>query len=452
MSDEQNWPSPQDLYLKPYPSPETRRASPLVLTADAARLNTLSEYLDPDLPDEVLRRTMPELMQASRGFDPVTVRTEIRSLTGFDASRIVPYPYRPLDVRCSYRDQAFRPLFSRFSRELIAQSAIPNNRFLIVGTQRERRGQGPPLYVSNHLCDGRLLHGPTRHFPSLIRVFPDRESSPPGQETLFDLKAFHRCPCKTNLSVEGTTFLKHMGFKRADNDARGIEALQAHLIAIGYAPAWLAERERSGSGELRFPLPDNRRTFIESANLGRQLIELLDPSSEISGVTTGVVWPEMAVIACLKEHEEQTVTHALTAGWGSARQSSGHIVVRDYNETELAALEEGARALGLKPVTALNLLGDTTVDVYLNETAWWTNIPGRVWHYRIGGHPVFQTWLRGRAFELIGRELRPEELREATLLVRRLAALLLKQPFLNRSYKAVKKSALPWHSLQSDLA
>jgi type ISP restriction-modification system protein len=35
-------------------------------------------------------------------------------------------------------------------------------------------------------------------------------------------------------------------------------------------------------------------------------------------------------------------------------------------------------------------LGNTTYDVYLNDVAYWRNIPEKVWDYTIGGYPVIK--------------------------------------------------------------
>ena len=37
-------------------------------------------------------------------------------------------------------------------------------------------------------------------------------------------------------------------------------------------------------------------------------------------------------------------------------------------------------------------LGETTFDVYLNEEAFWRNIPSAVWDYRLGGYQVLKKW------------------------------------------------------------
>jgi hypothetical protein len=121
----------------------------------------------------------------------------------------------------------------------------------------------------------------------------------------------------------------------------------------------------------------------------------------------------------------------------------GKVITRDYTPEELTAIREGARAMGLTPEQALEHLGATTFDIYLNEVAYWRNIPARVWGYYIGGYQVIK-WLSYREKPLLGRALNPEEVREVTGIARRLAAIVLMEPALNLNYQAVNESCYPW--------
>lgn len=53
-------------------------------------------------------------------------------------------------------------------------------------------------------------------------------------------------------------------------------------------------------------------------------------------------------------------------------------------------------AHALSSEQALEQLGETTYDIYLNEVAYWRNIPARVWGYYIGGYQVIKKWLSYR--------------------------------------------------------
>jgi len=80
--------------------------------------------------------------------------------------------------------------------------------------------------------------------------------------------------------------------------------------------------------------------------------------------------------------------------------------------------------------------GPQTLDVYLNETAFWKNIPPTVWNFHIGGYQVIKKWLSYREHRLLGRALHLEEIREVTHTARRLAALVLLQTDLDANYHA----------------
>jgi hypothetical protein len=92
------------------------------------------------------------------------------------------------------------------------------------------------------------------------------------------------------------------------------------------------------------------------------------------------------------------------------------------------------------------LLGADTRDIYLNDIAYWQNIPARVWDYTIGGYQVIKKWLSYREAPLLGRTLKPDEVREVTNMARRIAAILLLEPALNANYEVVKANTYNWPS------
>lgn len=119
----------------------------------------------------------------------------------------------------------------------------------------------------------------------------------------------------------------------------------------------------------------------------------------------------------------------------------GRIISRDYTPDEMAAIEAGAGAQGLTSKQALACLGHTTNDVFLNETAYWGNVPENVWGYTVGGYEVIKKWLPYREASLLARPLTKEEVREVTEIARRIAAILLLAPALDANYKACRESA-----------
>ena len=125
--------------------------------------------------------------------------------------------------------------------------------------------------------------------------------------------------------------------------------------------------------------------LAESAALGRELARLLDPDKPVPGITTGTLRPEAAAIAVPSTTGGRNMAGedlAVTAGWGhfgtgdAVMPGQGQVVERTYTPDECAALG-----------TALPVLGDTAHDIYLNDRAYWRNVPGPVWNYKIGGLP-----------------------------------------------------------------
>lgn len=140
----------------------------------------------------------------------------------------------------------------------------------------------------------------------------------------------------------------------------------------------------------------------------------------------------------------------MMAGWGYASTGGivmggvGRVTRRPYSEDERRAIAEGAAAKGLMLEQAFERLGETTLDVYLNDVAYWRNVPAKVWEYRIGGYQVMKKWLSYRERGVLGRDLTVEEAREVTNMARRIAAILLLEPKLDANYRSVKAATYAW--------
>lgn len=199
----------------------------------------------------------------------------------------------------------------------------------------------------------------------------------------------------------------------------------------------------------RIPLPDSLEALLTSAELGREIAGLLDTERPVTGVTQGAIRPELTVIGLVSRAgggglNPDAGDLDVTVGWGRSGKGGitmpgrGKLIERDYTGIERAAIEDGAAASGLSPDEAFALLGETTYDVYLNDRAYWRNVPARVWAYTIGGYQVMKKWLSYRETALLGRSLHAKEAREVTDMVRRIAAILLLEPRLDANYRTVK--------------
>jgi hypothetical protein len=83
-------------------------------------------------------------------------------------------------------------------------------------------------------------------------------------------------------------------------------------------------------------------------------------------------------------------------------------------------------------------LGVTTRDIYLNNIAYWCDVPSSIWEYTIGSYQVIKKWLSYREHALLGRTVTTDEAREVTYMARRIAAIVLLCPALDANYLAVK--------------
>ena len=109
----------------------------------------------------------------------------------------------------------------------------------------------------------------------------------------------------------------------------------------------------------------------------------------------------------------------VTAGWGhfgagqAVMPGQGRVVERPYTAQERQAMGD-----------AVSTLGDTTFDIYLNDRAYWRNVPASVWGYKLGGYQVLKKWLSYRERKVLRRSLLPEEVQHVAEVGRRVAAIL----------------------------
>jgi serine/threonine protein kinase len=258
---------------------------------------------------------------------------------------------------------------------------------------------------------------------------------------------------KANLSSTTSAYLNALDIE-PETDVETAALVWTHALAIGNAPLYLAENTDGIRADWpRIPLPMTKNALPYSAELGRRIAALLDTEQGVNGVTTGAIAAPLKSIAiistasggALNPNEDLKVT----AGWGFRQKSSvmpgkGNVIERDYSPDERKAIEHGAQLLGVTDEAVLAHLGERTCDVYLNDVAYWKNIPARVWDYTIGGYQVIKKWLSYRELELLDRPLTPDEAREVMNMARRIAAIVLLEPALDANYQAVKSSTYSW--------
>ncbi|MDE2931506.1 MAG: N-6 DNA methylase [Chloroflexota bacterium] len=416
------WPALPDLFPTSYPGVKTSRDSFLV-DMDLDRLQArVADYFAAELSHEEIARRYPGVMQSTARYNARAVRSALLDRGGPIESGFMRYTYRPFDTRWLYWESETKLLDEK--REKYKPHVFKGNVWLEAREREAREGFSRGTLTYN-LADN-FGNGLSSFFPAWTRDI--------GLGA--DASTVKRIP---NLSPAAQRYLDRLGL--------GVEDLFYHALDVLHDPAYRA----ANAGALRMewpriPLPgwpelasadesvipvktgihpasDAAQALAASAARGRTLAHLLDSDIPVPGVTTGTLRPEIAAIAVPATTDDRNMTaddFALTAGWGhfgsgeAVMPGQGKAIERAYTPAEREALGD-----------TIAMLGATTYDIYLNDRAYWRNVPAHVWHYKLGGYQVLKKWLSYRELPVLGRSLKPDEVQHFTDTARRIGAMLL---------------------------
>ncbi len=372
------WPSLPELFLVSFPGVKTSRDSLLIDIS----LDRLKARVKDYFSSTAVERSEPD----EKGF--------------------IPYAYRPFDTRWLYWE-ASGGLLDR-PRPDYKQHVFHENIWL-EARQREAQEDFTRGTFCRQLADN-FGNGLSTFFPVWLRE----------EGLALDGGGEQRRP---NLSDAAQRYLDRLGL--------GVEDLFHHALTVLHDPFY----RKANAGALRMewpriPLPGwpdgdapgAAEELAASAARGRELAALLDSETPVAGVTTGALRREMTAIAVPTTTDGGNMTaddFSLTVGWGHFGQGEavmpgqGRVVEREYTSQEHAALGEAAQTLGA-----------TTFDVYLNDRAYWRNVPTDVWGYKLGGYQVLKKWLSYRDHNVLGRSIKPDEVQHFTDTARRIATIL----------------------------
>ena len=403
-----DWPALPELFPAWYQGSETGRDSFLIDT-DLNRLRArLTDYFNAALSHDEIARRYPVVMKDTARFDARAVRDRLLKRGGPNAAGFVRHAYRPFDDRWLYWEEETKLLREKSPR--YPEHVFDENLWLSAAQHLRRGAEEPQACFTNNLASRHLIERGTSMFPAWLREEGLGYDTGPAR--------------RANLAPSAERYLDRLGL--------GVEDLFHHVLATLHDPAYRA----ANAGALRMewpriPLPGwpdsdaagAADALARSAAHGRKLAALLDPETPIPGVTRPPLSPEVATIAVPSTVGGAYMAEddfAVTEGWGHLGRGAavmpgrGRIVGRAYRAEERAALAE-----------YVTPLGETTFDVYLNEDAFWRNVPSAVWDYRLGGYQVLKKWLSYREHKVLGRRLRAEEIQHFTDTARRIGALLL---------------------------
>lgn len=405
--------------------------------------NRMQKYFDPAITWEELEALGSNLTNNTSDYKAKEVRPKVLEREQYQNNRISRYAIRPFENRWCYWS-GVSPLWNRARPELRAQ-CWKGNKFLVTRLKTEKQAKGSPFYFSSTLVDYQAIARNVSVIPLQLRYAPQKNENQTEEQLEID-GVIDSLPVKetANLSQTARAYLAQLKITDPDRDPETASILWMHSLAIGYSPAYLAENADGIRQDWpRIPLPDNRETLLASAQLGHQIAALLDTETPTPGVTSGKIRPEFRAVAVVWSvgggNLNPDTEFAVTARWGYSGKNGitmpgkGKIPQRPYSLEERNAMGE-----------ATGQLGEDTRDVYLNDVAYWQNIPARVWDYTIGGYQVIKKWLSYREQDLLGRPLKAPEVQEVTNMARRIGAILLLEPELDANYEAVKRSPYQW--------
>ena len=339
-----DWPALPDLFPLSFPGVKTSRDGFLVDT-DLDRLRArLGDYFDTDLSHEEIARRYPGVMKTTARFDARKVRNALLARGGPDEVGFVRLAYRPFDTRWLYWEAETKLLDEKRADY---KPHVSERNVWLVAQQKPRREWSPPQVISHIGCLDLMDRGAT-----CIPVCHRDDGLGIGGN------GAQRGP---NLSGAAQRYLDRLGL--------GVQDLFHHILATLHDPAY----REANAGALRMewpriPLPgwpDGKaegaaEALAKSAALGRELAGLLDPDTQVPGVTQGTVRTEIATVAVPATIDGRNMTDddfALTAGWGhfgsgdAVMPGQGRVVERVCTSFERAALGDAAATLGEAPST-----------------------------------------------------------------------------------------------------
>ena len=234
----------------------------------------------------------------------------------------------------------------------------------LAAVQQNRKEFDSALYNSGLACRHIIERG--------VNVFPLLLREETNGHTLFGDNAGRKChQFGDHCAIISDGALDYL------NLHGGIESVADfffHAISIMHSPSYAVENGDALRQDWpRIRLSSAAEQLRISGTLGKKLSALLDPESPVLGVTTGKRPPEIKSIALMTNLNGGQLAEsdlAVAARWGVSGQGGacmpgpGKAVERAYTPDECAALGDG-----------LAHLGEKTFDVYLNDRAYWQNVP-----------------------------------------------------------------------------
>ena len=412
----EDWPGLDELFPYRYQGVNPARGleGSLVDTDGQALADRMRDYFS-DLSFEILRERHPVLVTKRARYSPNEVRDYLQKHSSFDPERLVPYLLFPMDHRFVYYETEAKLLTERSPK---LWDNREDNVFLVALPHARRSSETRPL-VASTLFDYHLHDHGSFGFP--VHVNPEEEA-----DHLFADQSLEAQEPGANLHSAAWEILKKTwGF---GGDLRGDPAKKLvldlfHLtLAIAHAPQYQLDHQDALAHDwIHLPIPKPRKALKEIARLGETVAILLDPMADPTRPLQDLLGGDRRALAVPSSREQSML-----------RDQDLVITISSYGAARGGWRERAPR----EKEASHPAWGETTGDLYLNDTAFLANVPERVWRYELGGYPVLKKWLGYRDQKRRpGRPLTADELDHLRSMVHRIAALLLLHEQLDKAYE-----------------
>ncbi|MGH6857093.1 MAG: type ISP restriction/modification enzyme [Methylocella sp.] len=358
---------------------------------------------------------------AIAGYDPDNVWNDLHKI-GFDKSKVLSFLTFPLDQRFIYYETRTK-LLNRPRPEYGENRN--DNEFLLTVPEPRKKSESRPIFATT-LSNLHVHERGSVVFPREIR----------GGDLLADRDA--------NLPEAAWRVLRdQFGLKgeRRDAAARAFVGKMFRVaFAILHAPSYQAEHKSALSADwAHLPIPKDKKLLDRLVAAGENVTRLLDANRDAHDVVESILGAGRArVLGPLKRIDGKQVRpddlKITVTYWGGGK---GRWKPRPFMAEELPAIVYG------------DAWGERTGDLFLNDDAYFANVPELVWTYQLGGYPVLKKWLGYRqADRRDGKPLTDDERRWFRQIIQRIAALLAFGPSLDGLYQEAAASAFTAEELQ----
>lgn len=291
---------------------------------------------------------------------------------GFDAARVQPLTFKPMDTRVLYWETRQKVLHRDRPDLYPYWSSVPGQ-VSLVAAQTPRRVSGVRPFPSRAVASFAAADPDARVFPL---YGPNTLDDNADTERLFETSATGAATA----TMVAPEWVKAAANALGCDDKTAGEAVFYALVAVTASPAWAESQPVESDDFATVPVPSDPKQLANAAAIGRELTELFDPTSSVAGVTTGSIRPELRDIAV------PTVAHGTVPLDGAYGNRGGTY--------------DGA-------------------DVIWSGDGRWTNVAPLVWGFSVGGFQVLPKWLSYRVRD----GLSPTDRDAFRLLCRRIAAI-----------------------------